>query len=167
MTGPDGKAWGFPLAGTAGKGGVLVSDDPARFDIVCAAGARAKCIRFGYRPWDTGADGASMLPVYNTCVRMVRADYCGDGAGTTRNGMSIDMYDVFGVQKPDNLAEQDFEAGWGPEGAVCVRHVRVKENTSLDALARSCPRLAAKLGSNCTEEAARASGALLFNRSLP
>src|SRR5262249_28455994 len=99
--------------------------------------------------------------------RMVRADYCGDGAGTTRDGMSIDLYDVFGIQAPDNDAAQDFEAGWGPDGAVCVRHVRVKENTSLDALARSCPRLAARLGADCTEETARGAGALLFNRSRP
>jgi hypothetical protein len=48
-----------------------------------------------------------------------------------------------------------------------VRHVRVRENISLDALAKSCPRLAGKLGEACTEDAARKTGAIVFNRSKP
>jgi hypothetical protein len=51
--------------------------------------------------------------------------------------MRIDMYDDHAVQQPDNSADDVFEAGWGPAGAVC------------------------------TEEVARAHGAILFNRSKP
>jgi hypothetical protein len=108
-----------------------------------------------------------MLRLYNTCTRMVRADYCGGGDGTTRNGMSIDLYDDRSIQTPDNDPTQEFEAGWTENGAVCVRHVRVKENTSLNALAKSCPRLREHLGSDCTEASARALGAIVFNRSAP
>jgi hypothetical protein len=118
-------------------------------------------VRFGYLPWRGAAEAAT----YNACLRMVRADYCGDGAGTTRDGMSIDLYDDQGVQKPDMAPDQAFEAGWTAQGAVCVAHVRVKENTSLDALARACPRLAGRLGAGCTEGAARGLGAVIFNRS--
>ena len=135
---------------------------PEVFDLVCSGGARAKCVRFGYRPW-IAEDAAA----YNACVRMVRADYCGDGAGTTRDGISIDLYDDRGIQKAENLPAHAFEAGWTEGGAVCVAHVRVTENTSLDTLARSCPRLAGKLGATCTEDSARVLGARLFNRSYP
>ena len=58
---------------------------------------------------------------------MVRADYCGNGTATTKDGQAIDMYDDLGIQKPENDPAMEFEAGWTEEGAVCVRHARVKE----------------------------------------
>ncbi len=161
--GPDGRRQGFPIAGRVRPGDAAL--DPAEatvFDITCTGGARGKCVRFGYLPWADASYAA-----YNSCVRMVRADYCGDGLGTTRDGMSIDLYDDRGIQKPDNDPTQEFEAGWTAAGAVCVRHVRVKENTSLEKLAATCPRLKDRVGEMCTEETARRLGATLFNRSTP
>ncbi len=160
--GPDGRRQGFPLASRMHPDGRTETTAPEVFDLMCTGGARAKCVRFGYRPW-IESDAA----LYNACVRMVRADYCGDGAGTTRNGMAIDLYDDRRIQIADMAADHAFEAGWSAEGAVCVAHVRVKENTSLGALARSCPRLAERLGPSCTEAGARGLGAVLFNRSRP
>jgi hypothetical protein len=98
---------------------------------------------------------------------MMRADYGGDGAATSRDGMKIDLYDDWRIQTPDLTDGDDFEAGWSPEGAVCVRHVRVKEHTSLAELERRHPRLLGRTGPVCTEDFARAHGALLFNRSQP
>ena len=123
-------------------------------------------MRFGYRRWDVGADGAPLAPLHAACVRMVRADYGGD-RGWTKNGMRIDLYDSRGVQKPDNAPEDAFEAGWTPDGAVCVRHVRVKENVTLAELEATYPALRGRTGEICTEEFARAHGAILFNRSPP
>ena len=96
---------------------------------------------------------------------LMLADYCGNGIGLTRNGMLIDLYDVNGIQKPDNAPGFQFEAGWSLAGAVCVHHTRVPENATLQTLARACPKLAHKLGASCTEEAARSAGGLLFDRS--
>jgi hypothetical protein len=162
MPGPDGRQQAFPLASRMRANGGTENTAPEQFDLLCSVGARAKCVRFGYRPWDTALE-----PLYNACTRMVRADYCGEGEATTLTGMSIDLSDDRGVQTADNLPDQTFEAGWTAEGAVCVNHVRVKENTSLAKLALSCPRLADRLGSTCTPEAARSAGAVLFNRSRP
>ncbi|MBK6294687.1 MAG: hypothetical protein IPF55_10645 [Rhodoferax sp.] len=64
-------------------------------------------------------------------------------------------------------AQQDFEAGWGPAGAVCVRHVRVKNNVTLEQLEAHYPALRGRVGVVCTEAFARAQGALVFNRSDP
>ena len=137
------------------------------FDIVCSAGAWAKCVRFGYQPWADGPGSRKLLDAYNACVRTVRADYGGEGDGTTRNGIRIDVYDDARIQAPDMAAEDAFEAGWAPDGAVCVHHVRVRENTSLAALEETYPRLKGRTGAICTEDFARAHGAILFNRSRP
>jgi hypothetical protein len=48
-----------------------------------------------------------------------------------------------------------------------VRHVRVKENATLARLEAASPRLAGHVGENCTEDYARAAGAILFARSPP
>jgi ADYC domain len=161
--GPDGRRQGFPLAGRGRADGTMEAAKPGIFEIVCTSGARGKCVRLGYLPWVS----AAMRDIYNACVRLVRADYCGDGEATTRDGMRIDLYDDHGVQQSDRDPLQEFEAGWTAAGAVCVRHVRVKENISLERLAASCPRLRDRLGETCTEQRARTLGATLFVRSEP
>jgi hypothetical protein len=97
---------------------------------------------------------------------MVRADYSGDGKGTTLNGQLIDVYDRFAIQQSDADAALEFEAGWSRDGAVCVRHVRVRQNVSLEEL-DALPALHGRTGAICTEEFARAHGAVMFNRSRP
>ena len=136
-------------------------------EFTCTSGAQGKCIRFGYKPWQTASDGRPMRDVYNACMRMVRADYGGDGKAYTLDGQQIDIFDHIGVQKADMDPAHDFEAGWSPEGAVCVRHVRVKQNTSLEKLEAAYPRLKGRTGDSCGEAFARANGALIFNRSKP
>ena len=150
----DGTQAGIPMA-TADGG----------FELVCTAGSKVKCVRFGYAPCATGRDGQSLRPLWEACSRMVRADYGGGGAATTRDGQVIDIYDPQGIQKPDLLPGHGFEAGWAPDGAVCVNHVRVKQNTSLEELEAKYPRLKGRTGAICTEAFARAHGAILFNRS--
>jgi hypothetical protein len=102
-----------------------------------------------------------MEPYYQACVRMVRADYCGDGVGHTKNGTPIDLFDRIGVQKDEPAEGMGFEAAFGPAGAVCVRHPRWRELVDLDALEAACPRLAGHLGETCDETAP----ALLYVRS--
>jgi hypothetical protein len=154
--GPDGRRQGFPI-----EGGV------SGLELSCTSGAIAKCVRFGYRRWATAADGGALGPLHEACVRMVRGDYGGADRPWTKDGMNIDMYDDHGVQVPDNSPEDVFEAGWGPKGAVCVHHVRVKENTTLAQLEALYPALRGRTGAVCTEAFARAHGAVLFNRSKP
>jgi hypothetical protein len=154
--GPDGRQQGFPVQGIAHG-----------LDLACSSGAVGKCVRSGYRPWADGPDGRSLEPQHAACVRMYRADYGGTGEPWTRNGMNIDLYDLQGIQKPDMAADQAFEAGWSVDGAVCVHHVRVKENTTLAELEEKYPRLKGRTGPICTEEYARSLGATMFNRSQP
>ncbi|MBK5198974.1 MAG: hypothetical protein JJE37_11945 [Methyloceanibacter sp.] len=166
--GPDGRQQGFPLAGRALSDGRIV-DAPGAFEIVCTAGAQGKCVRFGYKPWKSERNGQPMRDFYNACVHMVRADYCGDGAPTTKEGTLIDLYDRAGIQHDEPDPGMTFEAAWAPAGAVCLARVRIPENTSIEALTRSCPRLRSiPLGEACSEGVASAMpDALLFNKSQP
>lgn len=70
-------------------------------------------------------DGVSLALYYQACVRMMRADYCGDGVGHTRNGTPIDLFDRIGVQRDEPAEGMTLEAAWGPEGAVCISHTRL------------------------------------------
>jgi len=138
---------------------------PGEVSITCTAGVQGKCLRAGYVPWDDRHGPGTGAALFQTCTRMYRADYCGDGIGWTRNGMTIDLYDIHGIQRPEEPASMPFEAGWGPDGATCVHHTRVIERGGVDALLAQCPRLAlVPSGAQCTPSTA-ARGALMFNRS--
>lgn len=164
----DGERWGFPVRGQWDTEGRHISD--AGYTLTCSDGAQGKCVRFGYKPWKTLANGTRLDAYHQACVRLVRADYCG-GHGTTRTGMLIDIYDTVGINAPDpkaSAAGVRFEAGWNTAGAVCVAHTRVPENVTLDALAKECPRLMGHLGQTaCTFEKASRSPerVLLYNGS--
>lgn len=164
--GPDGRRQGFPIAGRPRPDGMLELAESGIFELACTSGALGKCVRFGYPPW-SAANGVPLRDVYNACIRMVRADYCGNGIPTTKDGQRIDIYDDLAIQTHENDAAMDFEAGWSADGAVCVRHIRVKENASLESLVAACPRLKDRVGPACSEETARRLGAKLFNRSVP
>jgi hypothetical protein len=135
-------------------------------ELTCTSGAEGKCILMGYRPWDDGA-GAPMRDLHAACTHMVRADYGGDDRPTTRNGTLIDVYDRFGIQKPEAVDPMPLEAAWGRDGALCVAHPRIAQNVSLETLQRLYPKLAGHLGpAACTEDNMRdRPDVLLFNRS--
>lgn len=140
--------------------------DPDRFSMSCVSGVEAKCLRWGYAPWRSAPfSGEPLGKYFESCIRLARADYCGDGRPNTRDGTLIDVYDRVGVQQAENQAgELSFEAGWNRDGAVCVAHTRVPESLSLTDLAKRCSGLGGS-AQYCTEEEAKARGALLFNRS--
>jgi len=160
--GPDayGERWGFPVA--------LAEGHPGRensITITCSSGAVGKCARFGYRPWAKGPQGEDLMPLHAACVRMVRADYCGDGQPHTKERTTIDTYDDLGIQKRGlaDDASYAFEAGWTEQGAVCVHHTRWPDLLSREQLLARCPSRATMPA--CDETSARALGARMFNTS--
>lgn len=161
---PDGNHLAFPLKGQWDKSGHRITE--TGLTLACTDGALAKCVRFGYKPWRTLADGTQLLRYHEACIHLVRADYCGNNSATTVTGTPIDIFDTIGIQSPENDG-MAFEAAWNEHGAVCVAHSRIQRNMTLENLARTCPRLATQLGAQvCNEDAAKkADGAILFNRS--
>jgi hypothetical protein len=161
--GPDGTVAGFPVAGTWTADGrhVRVS---AGFMITCTSGAIGKCIRIGYKPW-VEREGESLWDYHQACVRMLLADYGGDGTGHTRDGTAVEIFDRLGIQPPEPEPAArafEFDAAWGPDGAVCVRRTRIPALLSTDELAKRYLHLIGKIGPDCSEAAV---GALIWNRS--
>ncbi|WP_198368459.1 ADYC domain-containing protein [Roseomonas rosulenta] len=154
---PHGEQWAMTLPDPEAPGG---------FSITCTSGGLGKCLNNGYAPWRQTADGQSLAAYHRACLHMLRAAYGGGEHGWTRNGTRIDMFDDAGIVPDDEPSDTPFEAGWNEHGAVCVAHPRIPENGSLDDILAETPHLAGRLGpAACTEERARALGALVFNRS--
>jgi hypothetical protein len=103
VTGAKGETYPY-----AGGGPIPLSDD--KFTFGCRnQGAIAKCVEMGYKPYASGnavdTSGNARLQwmgaLHQACVRMVRADYCGDGMPHTVDGTTIDIMDYLSVQGAD------------------------------------------------------------------
>jgi len=90
----------------------------------CRDAALAKCVEWGYRPWDS-VDGVSIADHHQTCTRASRADYCGDGVSHTYDGVQIHVLDEVGIQE-DEGDDYLVEAEWGPDGAVCLNEANTR-----------------------------------------
>jgi hypothetical protein len=103
--------------GQDGDGRRLSNDEYA---FACMTQPVAKCWNYGYPPI------GGMARYSAACVRMVRADYCGDGTTHTVPGVVIDMGDNLGINTWSHTPGDGFvdEAEWGVEGATCLRTPR-------------------------------------------
>jgi hypothetical protein len=162
--GPDGRARAIPLRNNNNRGASETAAAHADFSLVCTAGAKGKCIMRGYRPWATSAEGQSVAPYYEACIRMMRADYCGDGQSYTHEGIRIDSWDRLGIRLPSSRLP--LEAAWDSHGAVCIARTRVPSIATLAALVDRCPALATRVRPDCSDIPGQPGGeAILWNRS--
>jgi hypothetical protein len=157
---------GVPVCGD-GEAGMFVAgawDDAGHFDAVegeltfsCTDGVIYKCVDWGYAPWSFGAE------VHQSCTRLARADYCGDGRPWTLDGTRIDVYDGLGVQQRVGFDEMGFEAAWSEAGAVCVNATRydVQDDDGMTIV----PDCFATLPRCTSLDEAAAMGAVLANDS--
>jgi ADYC domain-containing protein/pentapeptide repeat protein len=114
---PDGsvrRALAVPGTWDVGTGAWTNTD--GQFSFACRHASVAKCVELGYKSWLGYEDH------HHACVRMLRADYCGDGTPHTITGTPINLYDNAGVQADTESWPVDAE--WGPSGALCVNHHR-------------------------------------------
>jgi hypothetical protein len=140
-------AWnsGSGFRGAGGK-------DRSSLDITfaCTEAAVGKCVdQLGYKPWAGDpittsiwgwvADAVAGQTVqrwheitvpsgdlqHEACVRMVRADYCGDGLSHTFDGTAIDVGDSF-APSTNTLGTPSWglEGVWTPNGASCLSEAR-------------------------------------------
>jgi hypothetical protein len=144
----EGKSRAIPLLGSWTNPSTIAAS-PDQVTFACTAGVLAKCVRQGYKPWKVTA-GRSPADLHAACVRMFRADYCGDGRGHTREGTLIDSWDVAGIQKREQSedAPEVFEAAWSAAGAVWVNVPRWEDD--VDRLVTECP---AKLRGHTSKDA--------------
>jgi len=134
----EGRSAAIPVQGSWSAKGEL---EPASglITFACTGGAIGKCIRFGYKPWKT-LKGIPLAPYHAACVRMVRADYCGDGKSHTLDGTWIDVWDGIGIQKRDEPDQRPevFEAAWSPAGASYLNVPRWSDDVA--GVVKDCPK---------------------------
>lgn len=139
--------------GAVGSGGKKsVSEREVTF--ACVGSAIAKCVeRLGYKPWKSvtipgTSKSVSLDELHQSCVRAVRADYCGTGESLTRPGERVNFYDSLGINRDDS--DWPLEARWTPQGARCVAGTRLTtvladprtkrpEMETRSYIAKSCP----------------------------
>jgi hypothetical protein len=158
-----GRRMGFVMQGYFDLTGHHVEDTSA-FTVTCSSGSAGKCVLFGYSPWLPGKDGKPIKPLFQACMRMVRADYCGDGTPHTRNGTLIDLWDYQGINPDTHPSDFPFEASWSPDGAEWLKHTRIPAIATLDSIARECPERYRNRMSHASDTLGKGE-AVLFNRS--
>ncbi|MCB9522461.1 MAG: hypothetical protein H6702_03655 [Myxococcales bacterium] len=138
--------------------------DPDRFTFACDGHALAHCALAGYKPWrrveecrDGECEVKRLREHHQACVRMLRADYCGDGTAHTQDGVAINHYDAFGIRTDSE--DWTLGAEWDANGARCMNQERV---------AGLSPACAAELvAEDCGAPAHFASGTLLMSEHEP
>src|SRR5262249_33873713 len=98
-------------------GGGSKTPDPSFITWGCLRSAIGKCVLLGYKPWKS-VDGTSLEPYHQTCVRLLRADFCGDGMAYTIDGRLLNLYDRLNIQR--DTEPWNFEAEWDTDGARCM-----------------------------------------------
>ena len=140
---PDGSQYGALLAagswnqdqGVPEGGAWTLGTD--QYTVACKNSAIAKCHLAGYQPWVLGEE---YQPTHLlACVRMIRADYCGNGAPWTVDGRAIDLWDDLGVQV-QTQPTWTFEAIWNPDGAACVDAYRVSWDNAVPPCVLARPK---------------------------
>ncbi len=105
--------------------------NPTAISFACLNAAVGKCIQWGYAPWATAQEclngtchSIDVSLVHWACVRMARADYCGDGVGHTVGETGVDAYDPFGLRTRIGVPGWSVEADWATDGAHCINYTR-------------------------------------------
>lgn len=95
-----------------------VSYSPNSLLLACSTSAAGKAALWGHGPWRG-------YPRYEAAIRVVRADYCGNGNSHTNEGTVIHFLDNSG---PDTKFTKTpgitLEAVWGYHGALCLNTQR-------------------------------------------
>jgi hypothetical protein len=117
--------------GPQGSDAAAYTASPNQFTIACRAKTIAKCVELGYKPTK------GYTTQLQACVRLLRADYCGNGTPNTVDGTTLNLYDNVGVQL-DTEKKWLPEAEWGPNGAICVNSSNPARYQLLSPTAPAC-----------------------------
>jgi hypothetical protein len=93
---------------------------PTSVSLACVGEAAAKMKLLGFGP--QGQRQAS-VDERTATLRMITADYCGDGTSFTVSGEQVAWRDRESLVTPP-FAEKRLEAKWGPHGALCLEKPR-------------------------------------------
>ncbi len=115
------------------------SPNSTSFTFSCRAKTIAKCVELGYKTFQ------GRTTQLTSCVRLLRADYCGTGVSYTTDGTLLNLYDNVGVQADTQAWNR--EAEWTPTGARCVN---VNSSTRYNLTASQDPACARRVTTTTT-----------------
>jgi hypothetical protein len=95
--------------------------DGKSFSFACTKRDVAACLDAGYV--DDPRDSISYA-LFGACLRMLRADYCGNGTSYTKDGTFVTIYDNKKIAANAQLEPLVFEAAWSAKGAYCMARPR-------------------------------------------
>jgi hypothetical protein len=150
-----GGQWDYQ-SGVDGGGRKYIEQGDSRYDtqitFACTNGAIGKCVeKMHYKPWAPAARECAgpwfnyhcyqptQELLHEACVRMVRADYCGDGQTHTINGISVDVWDQSAIETMTPYSQTSsnggipygHEAEWTPNGARCLSNILMTRTSHL------------------------------------
>jgi hypothetical protein len=100
-------------AGTWSTTTATWASSTSSFTIACRGKAVAKCVELGYKSYKGYSNQLA------SCVRMLRADYCGNNISYTVDGQLVNVYDNLNIQFDTQAWTK--EGAWAPTGAKCLR----------------------------------------------
>jgi len=103
---------------------------PDALTIACFGNAAAKMKLMNYAPKSDfdGLGNPATLEQRQATLRMLTADYCGDGTIFTANGTPLEWRNQLGTVLPAGAPKfSDIEAIWSEDGALCLSNPRLAE----------------------------------------
>jgi hypothetical protein len=111
--------------------------DPGWFNIACVGTALAKMHFLRHTTAGSGSSGSPSNPQRQAMLKLLSADYCGDGTVYARNGTPLFFRDQEGRFDPTRWYDKDrvgeFEAIWTADGALCLDDPRRWDPTQSSA----------------------------------
>lgn len=159
-----------PLAGTVARTGEHLTM-PSRITFACLDGAGGKCVRWAYAP--TASSLNPLWGAHQACMQGVTADYCANGATSTRVGTLISFLDNVGINQvapgqqitslkladwPPNPNDYYFETAFPPghRNATCVGKLR------WPAISAPCVSAIPECGDADIDDMIAADGSVMF-----
>ncbi|WP_434419859.1 ADYC domain-containing protein [Nannocystis pusilla] len=106
----------------------IVDAAPGWITIACLGNAVAKMKRMGYGPNQDfpGQGTPATVNQRQATIRMITADYCGDGYSFTEDGTDLNWQNLAETVDPDAAPLWlDVEALWDEDGAICLSNPRL------------------------------------------
>jgi hypothetical protein len=100
------------------------------FTLACAGSAAAKMKLMGYAPQTKfpGTTTPSTVAQRQATLKMITADYCGEGVSYTETGTPVVWSNAAGTVDSSNWhAPDEVEAVWGEDGALCLGATRLAD----------------------------------------
>ena len=123
-----------------------VQTRPRWLTIACAGSAAAKMRLMNYGPQSDfdGAGHPASVDQRQATLKMITADYCGDGTSYTANGTPLEWENADGTVQPA-AAVGAREAVWTASGALCLDHTRLA-GVQVGCALPACDALSADAG---------------------